>query len=360
MAEDDGGEKSEEPTEKKLGTAREEGNLVTSQEIGHWFMLAGALFLVASMAPGIMIDLKILLVPFLAQPHVMPMDFPHLRETLTDLISRVGVVLFLPAGMFMVLSIAASVLQHGVSWSTKKIEPKLSKFNPIEGAKRIFSVRGVLETVKGIIKLAIVGTAMYALVVPRLAEVEVLPAMNLYASLKELQDLTVVLLTAVVAALTVLAGADYFYQRFKHQSELRMTKTEVKDETKSSEGDPLIKARIRQIRAERARVRMMQAVPTASVVVTNPTHYAVALKYDMESMEAPKLVAKGIDSLALKIREVAEENEVPIVENPPLARALYAAVELDQEIPAEHYKPVAEVIGYVMRLKGKLPSRPSP
>ncbi|MBF0093107.1 MAG: flagellar biosynthesis protein FlhB [Alphaproteobacteria bacterium] len=359
MADDDGGEKSEEPTEKKLGTAREEGNLATSQEVGHWVMLSGALFLVSSLAPGIARDLKILLLPFLSEPHAMPMDFFHLRSTLADLVGRVGMILFLPAAMFVVLALASSIMQHGFSWSTKKITPKMSKFSPIEGAKRIFSVRGVLETVKGIIKLVIVGGVMYALVAPKLGYLALMPAMDLYASLGELQDLTVALLTAVVAALTVLAGADFFFQRYKHMSELRMTKTEVKDEAKSTEGDPQVKARIRQIRAERARVRMMQAVPTASVVVTNPTHYAVALSYDIEAMQAPKLVAKGIDSLALKIREVAEENDVPIVENPPLARTLYAAVDLDQEIPPEHYKPVAEVIGYVMRLKGTLPSRPS-
>ena len=144
------------------------------------------------------------------------------------------------------------------------------------------------------------------------------------------------------------------YQKFAHQKEMRMTKQEVKDEQKQSEGDPQIKSRIRRLRMERAQRRMMAAIPEADVVITNPTHYAVALKYKMEVMPAPMLVAKGVDTLALKIREVAEAHDVPVVENPPLARALYAAVEIDEEIPEEHYMAVAEVIGYVMRLRGEL------
>ena len=165
------------------------------------------------------------------------------------------------------------------------------------------------------------------------------------------------LLLGVLMVLTVLAGADYAYQRLQHMRSLRMSKREVKDEAKQSEGDPMIKGRLRQIRMDRARRRMMAAVPTASVVITNPTHYAVALKYDMGATGAPRVVAKGSDLVALRIREVAAENDVPVVENPPLARALHANVALDAEIPPEHYKAVAEIIGYIFRLKGKIRPR---
>jgi flagellar biosynthetic protein FlhB len=155
-------------------------------------------------------------------------------------------------------------------------------------------------------------------------------------------------------ALLVVAAGDYGYQRWSFMKKMRMTKQEVRDEHKQMEGDPMIKARMRSMRRERARQRMMAAVPKSTVVVTNPTHYAVALKYEMDTMDAPILVAKGVELVALRIREIAQENDVPIVENPPLARALYATVELEQEVPQEHYKAVAEVIGYVMRLKGAL------
>ena len=156
--------------------------------------------------------------------------------------------------------------------------------------------------------------------------------------------------------MTAIAGLDYLYQRYLFMKQMKMSKQDVKDEHKQSEGDPQVKARIRKLRAERAQRRMMAAVPEADVVITNPTHYAVALMYKMEEMTAPKLVAKGVDSLAFRIRQVAEENDVPLVENPPLAWALYSAVELDEEIPPEHYKAVAEVIGYVLRLRGDVPN----
>lgn len=170
----------------------------------------------------------------------------------------------------------------------------------------------------------------------------------------EIYRLVLRLLLGVLAVLTVIAVGDYVYQRFSFMKSMRMSKQEVKEEHKQQEGDPMVRARLRQIRMERTRRRMMAAVPGASVVVTNPTHFAVALKYEMGAAGAPRVVAKGADLIAQKIREIAEENDVPIVENPPLARALYAGVEVDQEIPREHYRAVAEIIGYVFRLKGKI------
>ena len=178
-----------------------------------------------------------------------------------------------------------------------------------------------------------------------------MPEMEPSEILRLTHHIVVMLIFTVVLAVLVIAIADFVYQRYAHLKKLRMTKQEVKDEYKQMEGDPLVKSRIRQVRMERARHRMMDAVPRADVVIVNPTHYAVALEYKMETMDAPVVVAKGLDNLALRIREIAEEHEIPIVENPPLARALFASVELDQSIPAEHFKAVAEVIGYVMQLK---------
>ena len=180
-----------------------------------------------------------------------------------------------------------------------------------------------------------------------------LPEMESIAILRFIHKIVVLVLFTVVIAVLVIAVADYAWQKYTHLKKLRMTKQEVKDEYKQMEGDPLVKSRIRQVRMERARHRMMEAVPKADVVIVNPTHYAVALEYKMEEMDAPKVTAKGMDNVALRIKAIAEENDVPIVENPPLARALFASTEIDQTIPTEHFKAVAEVIGYVMQLKNQ-------
>jgi flagellar biosynthetic protein FlhB len=206
------------------------------------------------------------------------------------------------------------------------------------------------------VKLGIVGTVVLISVAPMLNNVELLPAFELLHTLDQIQEIAIVILVVSVMIMTVIASLDYAYQKWDHKNKLKMTKQEVKDERKQQDGDPKIKQRIASLRMERARERMMQAVEKADVVITNPTHYAIALKYDMDIMPAPILVGKGVDSLAARIREIAEENDIPVVENPPLARALYAGVEIDDEIPTEHYHAVAEVIGYVYRLKGRMPN----
>lgn len=215
-------------------------------------------------------------------------------------------------------------------------------------------MRQLLELPKSLIKLILVGSVMAWVLWGRMAEFATLGALDLVGLLAYLHDRVLGMVLMLVIFVTAIAAADWFYQKWDFDQKMKMTKQEVKDEHKQSEGDPMVKSRLRALRMQRSRQRMMQAVPEADVVVTNPTHFAVALKYDMETMNAPVLVAKGADLVAKRIRELADEHEVPIVENPPLARALYAAVELDQEVPQEHYKAVAEVIGYVMRLKGKL------
>lgn len=204
---------------------------------------------------------------------------------------------------------------------------------------------------KGIVKIIVVSYVAYLVIRPDLAKFELLPTMETSGILSFIHDIVVLLLFSVAIAVLVIAIADYAYQKYSHLKKLRMTKQEVKDEYKQVEGDPLVKSRIRQVRMERARRRMMDNVPKADVVIVNPTHYAVALEYKMDTMEAPVVLAKGIDNIALRIKAIAEEHEIPVVENPPLARALFASAELDQTIPPEHYKAVAEVIGYVMQLK---------
>lgn len=211
----------------------------------------------------------------------------------------------------------------------------------------------MVEFIKGILKLIIVGGIAYILLAPEFDRLEALLQMDVIDLLREIQVLIIRMMIGVVSIMAVIAALDYAYQRYEHLKQMRMSRQEVRDEYKQSEGDPQVKARLRQIRTERARTRMMAAVPQADVVVTNPTHFAVALQYDSESMAAPTVVAKGADDVAFRIRDIANDNDVPIVENPPLARALFAGVDIDQQIPEEHYKAVAQLISYVYGLKGR-------
>jgi len=277
-----------------------------------------------------------------------------MQEALSGLLLDIGWAVAPIVGLMVVLAIAANVGQVGFLWAPTKIAPQLEKISLIKGIQRLFSLRTVVEFLKGLAKLVAVAAVAFGLVLSAMKDIELIPSFALGQILDRVQLVAILLTVGTVTVMTVIAVLDYAFQRHSFIKQMRMTKQEVRDEHKQAEGDPQIKARIRRLRMERAQKRMMAAVPEADVVITNPTHFAVALAYEMEAMSAPKLVAKGVDVLAQRIREVAEENEVPLVENPPLARALYASVELDQEIPPEHYQAVAQVIGYVMRLKGEL------
>ncbi|MEE8214176.1 MAG: EscU/YscU/HrcU family type III secretion system export apparatus switch protein, partial [Alphaproteobacteria bacterium] len=213
----------------------------------------------------------------------------------------------------------------------------------------------LMEFLKGILKLLAVGVVSFSMALPMLKDLTLIPYYEITQMMDRINIIAILLAVGTVGVMTVIAALDFAYQKYSFKKQMMMSKQEVKDEQKQSEGDPQIKARIRKVRMERAQQRMMAAVPEADVVITNPTHYSIALEYKMDDMTAPKLVAKGIDHLAMRIREVAKAHDVPIVENPPLARALYAGVELDEEIPPEHFKAVAEVIGFVMRQRGTLP-----
>jgi flagellar biosynthetic protein FlhB len=215
----------------------------------------------------------------------------------------------------------------------------------------MFGMKSIVEFGKGLLKLAIVGAIALMVVWPEFSGLEQLPSYSMPDLLHFTGHVAGKLMIATLSIVTLIAAADLFYQRFSHMKSMRMSKQEVRDEHKQSDGDPMIKGRLRQLRMERSRKRMMAAVPKATVIVTNPTHYSIALKYEHGSMEAPILVAKGVDEVAFRIRELAKKHDIPIVENPPLARALFASVEIDRPIPAEHYKAVAEIIGYVMKLK---------
>ncbi len=355
MAEEDDADKTEDPTEKKKEKAKEKGQTANSMEVKSWVVLMIATLGLAFMASGIATDVRLLSTKFIEFPDQIPMDNQHLIKMMADTLLQAGLTLAPFVGLLLVVLVASSLAQTGLIWAPKKIKPEASKISLFKGIKRMFSARTLVEFIKGIVKITLVVVVGFSLAIPLLDDIVLFPIRDISVSLDRILEVVIWISMASFAVMTAVAVLDYAYQRYNYIKELKMSKQEVKDEHKQSEGDPQIKARIRQIRAERAQQRMMAAVPKADVVITNPTHFAVALSYKMDDMQAPVLVAKGVDSLALRIREVAEENDIAIVENPPLARALYAAVELDEEVPGEHYMAVAEVIGYVMRMRGELP-----
>jgi len=353
MAEEDDAQKTEDPTDKKLSKARQKGQVAQSMEIKTWSVLfAGGIGLMF-MSRDIAGDLRLHVQRFIEAPDMMPMDFEHLRLVIADLSLNVAIILGPLMTLLVIFAILGNVGQFGFIFASEKIKPDITKLSLLTGVKRVFGSRAAIEFLKGIFKILIVAVISFSVALPLLQDVELTPAMDLLATLDRIVEIAIALMLGTLAALTAIAALDFAYQKFMFMKQMRMSLQEVKDEQKESEGDPHVRAKIRKLRMERAQQRMMAAVPDADVVITNPTHYAIALEYKMDEMTAPKLVAKGMDSLAFRIREVAEEHDVPIVENAPLARALYAGVELDEEIPPEHFQAVAEVIGYIMRVKGQ-------
>ncbi|MBI4967147.1 MAG: flagellar biosynthesis protein FlhB [Rhodospirillales bacterium] len=356
MADEDADEsqKTEQPSGRKLGRARTEGNVPMSQEVKIWLMLLGTTVIVGWLGSRMAVNLLPTLTRFVESPHTMAVDPAALQRLFVGLAIEIGLVLLIPFSFLFLLGVLGTIGQVGFLWVGKRLLPDFSKLNPLAGLKRLFSPMSLIEFLKATIKLVVVGTILWTIVEPRQASLPQMVELDPLQMLGVIREVVFTLAATTLGVYTFVAGADYVYQRWTFMKRLRMTKQEVKDENKETEGDPKIKAKLASLRMQRARARMMAAVPKATVVVTNPTHYAIALHYDMETMPAPQVVAKGVDFLALRIRELAEAHEVPLVENPPLARALYAAVEVDETIPPEHYKAVAEVIGYVMRLKKKL------
>jgi len=353
MSDQDQSEKTEEPTPKKLSEARKKGQIPNSKEVNSFALLLGATLVIAIAGPFVAIRVYSPLAGLVEQSGTMAVDGGATGEILYELVLSVLTALSPVFGTLIVLAILASMSQSGILFTTGPIEPKLEKISPIKGFSRLFALRSIVEFLKGIVKLIIVGGLAVSLVLPELDRLEVIVQMDVRQMLEEILTLVLRLLSGVVAIMAVIAIADYIYQKHEHIKQLKMSRQEIRDEHKNSEGDPHVKARLRQIRTERARQRMMAAVPQADVVVTNPTHFAVALQYDTEVMAAPTVVAKGVDNVAFRIRDLAKANDVPIVENPPLARALFGGVDLDQQIPEEHYQAVAQIISYVYRLKGQ-------
>jgi flagellar biosynthetic protein FlhB len=353
----DDNEKSEDPTQKRLDEAVERGDVAKSQEVSTWFVIAAATLLLMMFATPMSSGLKSTLGGILANMHRIPVDGRGLVQFAGKTGLEVVALLAIPFLLLALAAIGGNMIQHRLVWSTESLKPKFSKISPLAGLKRLFSKVALVNFVKGILKITLLGTVMWMLLWPERDRLESMVATDPAAILPLTAMFALKLMGIVVAILAVIAAADFFFQYRQWHEKQKMSLREIKEEFKQSEGDPMVKARIRRIREQRARKRMMAAVPEASVVITNPTHYAIALKYERGD-NAPVCVAKGMDAVALKIREVATAHAVPIVENPPLARALHATVDVDDEIPPEHYRAVAEVIGYVMNLRRGAQTRP--
>lgn len=358
MADDqDKSQQTEEPTAKRLEQAREQGDIVKSSELTTFVLLGGGALAIAMFGKYTAMGLARSLTLFLEEPDTMSVDGAGLSAMFKALLPQIAFAVAPFFAVMIVAGLAGHVLQSRPGFSFDKIAPDFSKVSPMAGFKRLFGADGWMNLVKGLAKIAIVGLAIWTQLWPERGGLEAILNQSTAAVMSDMSRLLFKVLMASLSALAVIAGLDYFWQRIRFMARNRMSKQEIKEEYRQNEGDPTIKAKIRQLRHERARKRMMAAVPQATVVIMNPTHFAVALKYESGKTAAPVCVAKGIDALALRIRAVAEENGVPVVENPPLARALHAAIEIDDPVPPEHFRAVAQIIGYVMRLQGKLPAR---
>lgn len=355
MAEgEDDSQKTEEPTRKKLDEARKKGQVALSREVNNWVMLLAATILVGVSAPSMMASLRAYLRTYIEKAHDLPGAPGGIGMVLTESLWPVLGIVALPLLFLMVAAFVGPFAQIGPLFSTETLKPDLSKISPLKGMKRLFSMRALVEFAKGLLKITIIGFVGYVLIKPYFGQVEHFIGLPLPRMMDEMHAMIMRMLTGMLAVLLIVAVIDLVYQRLEHHKKMRMSKQEVKDEYRQSEGDPHVRAKLRQLRAEKSRQRMMQAVPQADVVITNPTHYAVALKYNPDEMDAPQCIAKGTDDVALRIRELAKEHNIVVYQAPPLARVLYDTVEIDELVPAEHYKAVAEVISYVFKLKGRI------
>src|SRR5215471_4755964 len=354
--ENDASDKTEDPTQKRLDEALDRGDVAKSQEINTWFVIAGGTLVMSTFSSSIGGGMLAPLRNLLANAWMIRTDGPGLLALASSLEYAVVAAIGVPLLMLALAAIAGNMVQHRLVWSGESLKPKLSKISPGAGFKRIFGKQAAVNFAKGIFKLTALGAVMAAILWPERHRLEALVRFDPAALLGVTSSLSLHLMGAVVAMLAIVAVGDYLFQYRTWYERQKMSQQEIKEEFKQSEGDPHVKGRMRQLRQARMKKRMMAAVPKASVIITNPTHYSVALQYE-RGMSAPVCVAKGVDNLAFKIREVARDHNIPIVENVPLARALYATVEIDEEIPVEHYHAVAEVIGYVMGLRRNLSGR---
>ncbi len=359
MADDeqDDSSKTEDATPKKLEEARKRGQVAQSKELNTWIMLLAATLLIAIGVPTMFHHMMDFLKIYLEQAHTMPEVPGGLDLILGQSFLKTLMIIAFPLLFLMFAAFFGPFTQIGILFAPEVLNPDLSKISPLKGWTRLFSLRSVVEFIKGIIKLAAIGIVCYMIIYPYFHSIEHAMDQSLDAMMSDMMAMVIKMMTGILVVLLAMSIADVLYQRWEFGKQMRMTKQELKDEYKQTEGDPYVKGRLKQLRMEKARQRMMQAVPKADVVITNPTHYSIALKYDPDDKPAPVVIAKGVDEVALRIREVAKEHKIILFENKPLARSLYEGVEIDQMVPEELFKAVAEVISFVYKKQGKFKSQ---
>ncbi|MHA6484384.1 flagellar biosynthesis protein FlhB [Paenibacillus sp. strain BS8-2] len=347
-------EKTEKATPKKRGESREKGQVAKSSD------LAGALILLFVSASFMMLGdyyntrIMALFGSLFQDWLTLQLTTENIMELFINLLWQSLMILLPIFAIVIVVGIIGNVVQFGFLFTGDPLKMKLSKLNPIEGFKRIFSMRSLVEFLKSILKVIIIGVLVYMAIAQqwdRLLNLSMQPIQEIFAFTA---SITLKLGVQIGAVLVVLAFLDFMYQKYEHEKSIKMSKQDIKDEHKKTEGDPLTKGRIRERQRKMALQRMMQEVPKADVVITNPTHFAIALKYDAANMEAPTILAKGMDHVALRIKEIAKEHGVITMENKPLARALYDRAEIGDAIPGDLFQAVAEVLAYVYKLKGRV------
>ncbi len=360
FADGPGGEKTEQPTAKKLQDARQEGQVAKSQEIGHAAGLMALFIMIRVLYPYMGTNFSNTFryvytqIPDIIVMHNGNMPFTNLRVILTQTLLRILLTAIPFLAVALIIAFICNVVQVGWKITTKPLRPKLSKLNPIKGFKKIFSTRKIFDLVKAIAKIAVIGVVVYTYFLSYSASIFTLYDMPLRQGIGLMGNTIVEVGIRIAAVYVVIAAIDYIYQKRKFRKDMMMTKQEVKDEYKNTEGDPQIKGQQRRRMMQASQRRMMQELPKADVVITNPTHYAVAISYDAEKYDAPRVIAKGEGYLAQRIKDIAKENNIEIVENKPLARMLYANVDVGEFVPPELYQAVAEVLAFVYHLQGKV------
>ena len=344
-----GDDKTEEPTAKKREDAKKKGQVGRSTDMNAAFVLLMGFFIIKLLWENIYHSIAAYTTYIFSHLN-QPVDTENIIRIFIGIIELLAQTALPIMIAIMAIGLAINFFQVGLNFNTEAIGFKLDKLNPINGFGRIFSKRSLMELVKSLMKIAIIGFFLYDFLTDHLMEMPQFIYFDLPTSLAQISDIIFKMAFEVIGVIMIVGFMDYAYQKWQTTQDLKMSKQEVKDEMKQSEGDPQIKGKIKQKQRQMAMSRMMQEVPKADVIVTNPTHFAVALKYD-KSMVAPQIVAKGQDLVARRIKEIANENRVPIVENKPLARALYASAQVGDMVPAELYQAVAEVLAYVYRLK---------
>lgn len=340
----DQSQKTEQPTQRRLEDARKKGQIPLSRDVGHWFMFVGLLGFVGTILPSTLMKMMAIMKNSFLNISALTNGTVTIFQVAYGVLIQ-GLYSMAPVlGIFVILSLLSGLSQTQMTFSLKSVTPSFDKISPLKGLSKLFGLKALVEFIKNVIKFVLISFLTFWIFWPEIVQMDHLTGLSLDGQMAELYEKIILLLMIIVSVMFGVSILDYGYQKFQHLRSLRMSKQELKEEFKESEGDPQIKSRLRQLRQEKSRNRMIKDSETATVLIVNPTHFSVALKYDHGIMDAPIVVAKGLDYVALRLREVATDNRIPIIRNPPLARALYHSVKIGAEISTEHYEAVAGII----------------